>query len=249
MLPWLRNRLYELCIKFHVLLGIFTTVAIWIHLKEKLRLNGYFLIGGLGLLILLTAVHFLDQIYRNRTKTGGPAIAEKEGVTGAVRISFTPCKPWKVRAGQYIYVRVPSVRFYSFAESHPMNILWWEEDTASGRSSRITLLAEIQSGFTRRLASYRYSSLRVLIDGPYGDTKNMEHYDSFLFVCTGIGITAQLLYIKELITKQRNGYRLKKVLLVWQVEERAHGEWINEYMDLLLDLDGGTDFVSKGFEE
>jgi hypothetical protein len=130
-----------------------------------------------------------------------------------------------------------------------MNILWWEEeDTASGRPSRITLLAEIQSGFTRRLGSYKYSSLRVLLDGPYGNTKNMENYDSFLFVCTGIGITAQLLYIKELITKQSYGYRLKKVLLIWQVEERAHGEWINEYMDLLLDLDKGTDFVSNNLK-
>jgi predicted ferric reductase len=129
-----------------------------------------------------------------------------------------------------------------------MNILWWEEDTASGVASRITLLAEVQSGFTRRLKSNKHGSFRVLIDGPYGKSKDMEHYDSFLFVCTGIGITAQLLYIKELISKQRHGYRLRKVLLIWQVEERDHGEWIKQYMDLLLDLDKGTDFVSNHLE-
>jgi len=170
-------------------------------LKKKLQFNGYFLIGVLGLFGILILVYFLDQIYRNRTKTDGPAIAEKKKITDAVRISFIPCKSWKVRAGQYIYFRISGIRFYSFAESYPINILWWKENTASGQLSRIILFAEIQSGFTRYLVFYKYSSLRVLIDGLYGNTKNIEHYNSFLFVCTRIGITAQLLYIKELIAK------------------------------------------------
>jgi len=183
-------------------------------LKKKLQFNGYFLIGILGLFGILILVYFLDQIYRNCTKTDGSAIAEKEKVTNTVRIFFILCKPWKVRADQYIYLRISGVRFYSFAESYPINIFWWKENTANRQLSCIILFTEIQSGFTRYLVFYKYSSLRVFIDSLYGNTKNIEYYNSFLFVCTGIGITVQFFYIKKLIAKQRNSYCLKKILFI-----------------------------------
>lgn len=218
MLPWIRRRAYEFCINFHIALGIFTIVALWIHLKNRFQLDGYLLIGSLGLLSVTTLTQVVHQIYRNGR---GLAIAEKEKLEGAVLLSFTPTRPWKVRPGQYVYLRIPAVRLLSFAESHPLNILWWEENTTDRKASRITVLAKVESGFTRRLESCPYNSLRILLDGPYGKPKDTDHYDSFVFVATGIGISAQLAYIKELITRKDRGYCLRRVCLVWQVDQQG----------------------------
>ncbi|KAJ5891343.1 uncharacterized protein N7473_007571 [Penicillium subrubescens] len=234
MLPWIRRQAYEFCINLHIVLGLFTIVTLWIHLKNRFDLDGYLLIGSLGLLGLTTLIQVVYQVYRNGR---GLAVAEKEKLEGAVLLSFTPTRPWKVRAGQYIYLRIPAVRLLSFAESHPLNILWWEENNTDEKASRITVLAKVESGFTRRLESCPYNSLRILLDGPYGKPKDTVHYDNFVFIATGIGISAQLAYLKELIMRKDRGYRLRRVCLVWQVDQQAHDEWICDYMNQLLDLD------------
>lgn len=218
----------------HITLGICAILALWLHLKDRLKLDGYLLIGSLGLLSLTTSTHIAYQTYRNGK---GLAVAERSKLEGAVRLTFTPSRPWKVRAGQYIYLRIPAVRHLSFVESHPFNIMWWEENKTNGTADSITILAKVESGFTRRLESCPYSSLRVLLDGPYGKPRDTDHYHSFILVATDIGITAQLPYLKELITRQRHGYRVKRVCLIWQVDQKAHDEWVCSYMNNLLDLD------------
>ena len=132
-----------------------------------------------------------------------------------------------------------------------------------GKSNSITILAKIEAGFTRRLDYCQHNSLRVIVDGPYGKPKDTDPYDSFVFVSTGIGITAQLPYLKELLRRQQRGYRLRRVCLIWQAEDTgtfastvfisyldarrltnieksdylAHDNWICGYMNDLLDLD------------
>jgi ferredoxin-NADP reductase len=86
--------------------------------------------------------------------------------------------------------------------------------------SSITILAKVESGFTRRLASCSHNSLRVIVDGSYGKARETDHYDSFIFVSIGIGITAQLSYLKDLLTRRQRGYRLRRVCLIWQVEDK-----------------------------
>lgn len=216
MLPWVRHRIYEFCIKMHVALGISAIVIIWFHLKNRFQLDGYLLIGSVGLFVLNIAAQLIHLVYRNGR---GLAVAKKTDLDGAVRLTFTPTRPWKVRAGQYIYLKIPAVSHFSFAESHPFNVMWWEDD-AENKASTITVLAKVESGFTRRLGSCSHKSLRVIIDGPYGNLKDMDRYDSFVFISTGIGVTAQLAYLKELITKKRE-YPLRRVCLVWQAEEKG----------------------------
>ena len=220
MLPWIRHRVYELCMNLHVALGWFTIVATWFHLKIRFQFDGYIMIGCAGVLILTVVAHIVHQIFRNKMDGRGLAVAEKVNLEGAVQLTFSPTRPWRVRAGQYVYLRIPAVSHLSFAESHPLNILWWEENNTNKKATRITVLAKVESGFTRRLNSCPHNSLRILLDGPYGKKKDTDYYDSFVFISTGIGITAQLAYLKELIARQEYGHRLRRVCLVWQVKDK-----------------------------
>lgn len=55
-----------------------------------------------------------------------------------------PPSPWKACAGQYVYLKAPGVRLLSFAESHPFNIVWWENGP-DGKAEIISILAKVQS--------------------------------------------------------------------------------------------------------
>lgn len=203
----------------HLTLGLLALVGLWLHLKDRFSLNGWLLIGSWTLFAAVAAVQFVYQVFRNRTGGHGLAVARRTKLKDAIKLEFTLARPWTVRAGQFVYLRVPAVSHFSFAESHPFNILWWEENSMDGKSNSITILAKIEAGFTRRLDYCQHNSLRVIVDGPYGKPKDTDPYDSFVFVSTGIGITAQLPYLKELLRRQQRGYRLRRVCLIWQADD------------------------------
>ncbi|KAJ5220852.1 uncharacterized protein N7469_009739 [Penicillium citrinum] len=157
----------------------------------------------------------------------------------AVQLSFRPRRPWKVRAGQYVYLKAPAIGLLSIAESHPFNIIWWENGP-DGRAESISILAQVQSGFTKELLCHSSDHLRVLIDGPYGEPQDTEPYDSILMICTGIGISAQLPYAKEILRRQATGdssLRKQRVTIIWIMEKEYHSDWVCDWMDQLLEKD------------
>jgi NAD(P)H-flavin reductase len=70
------------------------------------------------------------------------AVADIARTKDAVELVFRPCRPWKVRAGQYVYLKAPGVRLLSFAESYPFNIVWWENGP-EGKGKIISILAKV----------------------------------------------------------------------------------------------------------
>jgi predicted ferric reductase len=94
---------------------------------------------------------------------------------------------------------------------HPFTIAWWEGDGNSSMSS-ITLIVRARSGFTKKLLGRIESGCEgwAWIDGPYGPSRTsifgcspeVGDYGHILMVATGMGIVAQLPYIKELLDGQ-----------------------------------------------
>ncbi|KAJ6008538.1 hypothetical protein N7540_012514 [Penicillium herquei] len=192
----------------------------------------------MAIFAITTTGQFLYQVFRNKILGGkGLAIVQQTKLDGAIKLTFRPTRPWNVHAGQYIYLRIPAVSHFSFAETHPFNILWWEENAKDGKADKITILAQVKTGFTRRLYSCPQNSLRAIVDGPYGRPRDTDRYDSFVFISTGIGITAQLPYVKELINRGQRGYRVRRICLIWQAEQDAHDDWICEYANELIEMD------------
>ncbi|CAG8085322.1 unnamed protein product [Penicillium salamii] len=218
VIPQLRRHIYEFCIKLHLALGIFGIVMVWMHMKDKYGLNGRLLISAISLFLLNTVYFIIRELYRNVTRTTFMAVANCTPLADAVMLDFIPPRPWKVRAGYYVYLRVPQIHLLSFAETHPFNIIWWEEDKL-GKATRVFVVARVQTGFTKRLSGISDQSLRLFADGPYGKPLETALWDNFLFIATDIGISAQLPYLKELIDLQRQPRRLGRVSIVWVVED------------------------------
>jgi predicted ferric reductase len=230
-------------------------VTIWIHLKHRYRLNGFLLIAAIGLLLLTTLLYLARHLFRSIKKGQSLAIADIERLEDAVRLTFRPSRAWKVKAGEYVYIRAPGLRLLSFAESHPFNIIWWEENGSDGKAGSISVLAKIQSGLTRDLFASSHKSFRLLVDGPYGKPLDTTHCDSIIFVATDIGIAAQLPYVQDLILRRGGADRKRRISVIWELEYEGelpakswchasylivsleHQDWICDWMDYLLDKD------------
>ena len=120
-----------------------------------------------------------------------------------IKLIFQPLYSWKVCAGQYIYIRAPAIQFWSFAESHPFCVAWWE-NSPDGKAVTMSILAKVKSRFIRSLLISCYNKVCILIDGPYGGPINIKPYTGVAMMATGTGIAAQLPYMKELLEFQKS---------------------------------------------
>ncbi|KAB8256797.1 hypothetical protein BDV32DRAFT_152950 [Aspergillus pseudonomiae] len=172
------------------------------------------------------------------------AVADLKKTKDAIELTFEPPRPWNVRPGQYVYMRAPAVRLFSFAESHPFSVIWWRNGP-DGKAVSVSVLAKVESGFTKALNDSSHKRLRVLLDGPYGRHKDTEPYDSVLLIATGVGIAAQLPYARELVQRQLDTQedkdhvhkRKQRISLIWQLDEEYHEDWVCDWMDQLLEED------------
>lgn len=98
-----------------------------------------------------------------------------------------------------------------------------------GNGASIALLLRPRPGFTRKLRDHIEPGRKSLawIDGPYGPSSvgscglsgEVGDYGHVFMVATGIGIAAQIPYIKELLDGRRLGrVRTQRISLVWQLE-------------------------------
>jgi NAD(P)H-flavin reductase len=113
-----------------------------------------------------------------------------------------------------------------------------------------------RTGFTRKLLNYVEPDREywAWIDGPFGPSpvhccgisKEVGDYGHLLMVTSGIGIAAQLPYIKELLERRRNAeVCTQKISLVWQLDRTGDWESARDWLQQLVEQDAG--YVSRPF--
>lgn len=133
-----------------------------------------------------------------------------------------PARTWTVRAGERVNLSIPSAGLLSAFQMHPFVITWWDNNE-SGEMESFTLLVKPRSGFTNKLKMLPSTRYRAWIDGPYGPDRDLgtpiSDYGHIFMVATGIGIGAQIPYIKQLLEGYRRGVvRTQKIVLIWQMD-------------------------------
>lgn len=101
-------------------------------------------------------------------------------------------------------------------------ITWWDQDV-NGKGTNIYLLVQPAFGFTQKLMQHAGAcALKTWVDGPYGQTMEIGDYGSVVMFASGIGIAAQVPYIKELLRGFKEyRVRTKSILLVWQLDKES----------------------------
>ncbi|KAH3511103.1 hypothetical protein KXV55_002475 [Aspergillus fumigatus] len=208
-----KRRMYELFLRAHQGCAIFALYAIWKHVSSSQSKRWVLLLAILS--AVTGGLQFIRIIYRNIPRV--KFLTENCGAD-ALRLTLSLPRPWRIRAGQRVYVSIPRAGLLYMFHPHPFTIAWWEGDGNGGMSS-ITLIVRARSGFTKKLLDRIESGCEgwAWIDGPYGPSRDsifgyspeVGDYGHILMVATGMGIVAQLPYIKELVDGQRQGQMLQ----------------------------------------
>ncbi|GFF62029.1 ferric reductase transmembrane component 3 [Aspergillus udagawae] len=166
-----------------------------------------------------------------------------------VRVQLYLSRPWKVRAGERVNLTVPFLGLFYLFQAHPFTITWWE--TREGdKAESVSLMFRARTGFTRKLLNHVEPDREywAWIDGPFGPStvlgcgvsKEVGDYGHILMVTSGIGIAAQLPYIKELLERRRNAeVCTQKISLVWQLDRTGDWESARDWLQQLVKQDAG----------
>ena len=216
---FLRMPFYEFFLKNHLILTVVASIGLWQHLLLRKTMAQIYLKIGSGIFVTFLAVHVLGLAFRNIFFGSPCPRAEINDLQGAVHVTVTTARPWKIKAGQYVYLWIPGMSFWSFFQSHPFMIAWWE---SNGAKTTITLLITPEAGFTSFLPRSSNSVFRAGIDGPYGVPTNFGDHGTVLMFATNIGIATQIPYIKALM-EGYNSFEVKtrKIHLVWQLDREC----------------------------
>lgn len=218
----LRRLQYEIFTKLHLLFAASFVYTLWRHLSSKPTFLRVYIIVATSVFLATTQFRLLRMAFRNHVWRRDQTIASVYQVNDAIRVHIKVARPWKVKAGEYIYVWIPGVSFLAVFQSHPFMVAWWDQDI-DGKSSSIHLLIKPQDGFTRKLVRHSGSTrLKTWIDGLYRRPQIFSDYGNVMMFASGIGIAAQVPHIKEILRKYKEHRACTKtVLVIWQLDKES----------------------------
>lgn len=208
--------------------------SIYVHIapRDPFTPPSVYLFSAACLQIVLSFLRFGQVLYRNvkhkepftRAKVRTLIFKRRYGsdipVTDAVHVHVQLPRPWRPQAGQYVYFST------SFAQSHPFYVSWWYRDTKG--HDFVVLIVQRRKGFTRNLLLRAMNSFdtgdgqRAVIEGPYGNELDLTSYGTVLLFATGIGIAAQLPYVRVLLESYHNyDVKSRKIALFWEIDSEG----------------------------
>ncbi|KAI5847791.1 ferric reductase NAD binding domain-containing protein [Morchella snyderi] len=253
----LRHAFYETFLFLHIVAAAVALGGLWVHLDyKKYRWLVYVKIA-IALWVFDRSVRLFRIIYRNigkRMTTATVEILPGE----AIRVTLKLARPWKFRAGQHVYLYVPSVGLWT---SHPFTIAWGEQlqqnhkmdderlsfhrqDLMHIGEKTMSLVIRRRTGFTNALFNKadatpnKVITLRALAEGPYGKVDSLASYGTVVLVAGGVGITHPVPHIRDLVEGYAKGtVATKRIVLVWVVQSPEHLEWIRPWMTDILAME------------
>jgi len=207
----------------HVILSLCAVVGIWRHLSLQMKPVQWLAVGAMTMWGFLTALQYVMYFYRNfqwATPWGSTTVTPLNSDVFLLRVTVP--RSFTVKGGEYVYLWMPRVSFWSILQSHPFMISWWE---AKGNSLDLFMLVEVRRdtrGMTSHLIRHTASSLLTMIGGPHGFEHGYDEFGTVLMIASGIGIASQLSHIKFLVEGyHRREVRTRRICLVWQIEEES----------------------------
>lgn len=249
----LRHAWYETFLHLHILLAVMSFVALWYHLKNLVQQR--VLLGTVILWGLERAARAACLLWRNCGKQFTTATVEVLPADVA-RVDVAMARTWKFKAGQYLYLYIPSLGLWT---SHPFSVAWTSTDRADVNEKRssgdslntliggpqrhkMSFLIKGRDGFTKKLLKKARKttggSLKVtaLAEGPFGGLHSLSSYGTVLLIAGGIGITHPISYLHEFVnaffTPKHSAVR--QVSLIWVVRSIDHLTWIQSWMPTLM---------------
>lgn len=124
-------------------------------------------------------------------------------------------------------------------------------DLEGPKHQSFSLIVKKYDGFTRKL--YELASkqppglpltLGAMVEGPYGHAKSFSSYGTIVLFASGVGITHQMPYVRDICQGFADGtVAAKRMTLVWTVQDTQSLEWIRPWMHEILGMDKRRDIL------
>ncbi|TXT08893.1 hypothetical protein VHUM_03021 [Vanrija humicola] len=218
----IREKVYEIFLILHICLAVVVLVMLWYHVKIFDGSYNPWLYACIGLWSfdrLLRIVRIVVLSFR--TVSGQNTVATMTGGSeGLIRMSINSSVRINPKPGSYYFLYSP--RSIKPWENHPFTLASWDQTEAG---TTLHFLFAPQAGWTRsmqkRIAKVSdgvapSTSMRVLLEGPYGHDHPVTSYENILLVAGGSGITALLPYVFALQNEPAPRHA-RHVTVVWVV--------------------------------
>lgn len=220
-------------------------MLLWLHIDVNQSLSTICLGGASGIWVLDVILRILNMLYQNMGFGSSNRTRIKEdNATKTLELEVELNRPWRIQAGQYVYVTVPSASHLSIFQAHPYFVAWVysndderynveDYDRKGFQARRIILFAQIHRGFSSNLSqclTLRDDSgvptgsgvHRAILDGPYGSLLGIYDFDTLIFIAQGIGVMAYLFALRQLVqAHNKKRAQARRLTLLWQLEHRG----------------------------
>lgn len=247
-LPIVKKRVYEVFLLTHAGCALVMIYSIWRHTQSQGK-QWIFPLIYLSTFTLSRVGQLTRILYRNIVIGGSPVRLHVHPYVGdLVPLTISLPRPWKVRAGEHIRLGVPHIGIFYSLQTHPFTICWWDSNDR-GQAASVSILLRPRSGFTRKLIEQLEprQQCRAWFDGPFGPSsvnwkldQHVGSYGHLLMFATGIGIAAQIPYIKEVIDgHNRAQVCTQRISLVWQLDHPNDWGSASDWLQDLVAQDAG----------
>lgn len=218
---WMRTHYYEIFLLTHIVMAAFFLAASWVHIRHFEYTEFAY---------SMAAIWAFDRVVRiGRLISFGVRTATVTVVSDeTLKIRIPKTKYWKAFPGAFGYVHF--LRPTTFFQSHPFTLVSDKED-------EICFYTKIKGGVTSQVHSHlrklpdKTGTIKVTVEGPYGDPKPMKHYETCLLYAGGNGIPGIYAYAKKLSQKPN-----KHVKLYWVIRNWHSIDWFYEELLTLKNL-------------
>lgn len=216
-----RKPSYEIFLRTHQALALLCAYSIWQHLPAEQIFPRLYLYGFSGVFGTTFALEGITVFIRSGCFRHRRSRAIITGSCGMVKLRLHLSQPLKIEPGQHINLWMPSVRFWSFLQSHPFVVTSW----AATPQTTLDIFIQPRRGFTRDLLHLANQGKQadnkwVMFSGPHGQIIPTGKYEKVVMIADGAGIAAQLPHLKRLI----HSYHARQVFtrrihLIWQISD------------------------------
>ncbi|KAH9896468.1 iron reductase [Cubamyces lactineus] len=260
----IREKVYELFYYVHVLTVLIILLAAYFHAADMMfgfYIWPCFIIWGLDRATRLVRLIYYNHLYFGFSAASNRLDASVELLSPhLVRLRMKRPPHFRWTPGQEAYLAMPTVSKL-IVESHPFTIASVDaryalvgtqphdveknasesgsDDGTTSYWNELVFLIHVREGYTRRLAksATKGERVKVLIDGPYGFSPNLDADDTVILIAGGSGVSYTLsTFLGVLSNVQTGKSKCRKVVFIWAIREASHMDWVSKTLAKALEL-------------
>lgn len=218
-----RRRWYEIFLLIHILFAALYVAGTWIHVDE---------LGYVWFVYPSVAVWCVDRVVRiaRLVVFGFPKAQVTLLADETIKVEIPKPSYWKTIPGGHAFIHFLKPTY--FWQSHPFTFVESPTDT------HIILYCKVKGGITHSLYQLlgrspgQTTSMRVGVEGPYGELTAARYADTAVFIAGGNGIPG--IYSEVMDMARRMPSETKKAMkLYWIIRDYKSLEWFNDELAVL----------------